>query len=93
MRLNIDIDDALLKAAMAAGPFNSKRDAIEAGLRLLVRRHHGLEVLKWEGRLHWDDRAEAAEQKEWQAENQPAIEAYNEFVEQQGCFSDGLRRF
>ena len=30
---------------------------------------------------------------QWVAENQAAIEAYNEHVDQQGVFSDGLRRF
>ncbi|MAS40451.1 MAG: acetoacetyl-CoA synthase [Porticoccaceae bacterium] len=30
---------------------------------------------------------------QWVAENQAAIEAYNEHVDKQGVFSDGLRRF
>lgn len=55
MRTNIDIDDTLMEAAMKSGHFRTKREAVEEGLRLVARRHHGLEVLKWEGRLHWDD--------------------------------------
>lgn len=30
---------------------------------------------------------------QWLAENQPAIQAYNAQVEEQGVFSDGLRSF
>lgn len=30
---------------------------------------------------------------QWVAENQAAIEAYNEHVDKQGIFSDGLRSF
>jgi antitoxin CcdA len=40
--------------------------------------------------------AEALKQKQrerWLAENQQAIEAYNEHVEKNGVFSDGLRSF
>lgn len=54
MRTNIDIDDATLEAAMRAGPFKTKKDAVEAGLKLLARRAAYHEILKWEGKLHWD---------------------------------------
>ena len=54
MRTNIDIDDATLEAAMRAGPFKTKKDAVEAGLKLLARQAAYREVLKWEGKLHWD---------------------------------------
>ena len=36
MRTNIDIDDVLLDAAMRAGPYTTKKDAVEAGLKLLA---------------------------------------------------------
>lgn len=39
MRINIDIDDALMAAAMKAGGFTTKKEAVEEGLRLLVRKH------------------------------------------------------
>jgi antitoxin ParD1/3/4 len=55
MRTNIDIDDAVLDAAMRAGPFKTKKDAVEAGLKLLSRQAAYREILKWEGRLRWDD--------------------------------------
>ena len=58
MRTNIDIDDAVLDAAMRAGPFKTKKDAVEAGLKLLARQAHYREVLRWEGKLQWDGDAE-----------------------------------
>ena len=55
MRTNIDIDDDIMQAAMRGSEFKTKKDAVEAGLRLLARQAHYREVLKWEGKLHWDD--------------------------------------
>lgn len=55
MRTNIVIDDKLMAEVMATGDFKTKREAVEAGLRLLKRRHayQGLRSLR--GKLHWDD--------------------------------------
>ena len=55
MRTNIEIDDTLMVAAMAAGGFKTKREAVEEGLRLVARRkvYDGLRALR--GKLHWDD--------------------------------------
>ena len=58
MRTNIDIDDAVLAAAMTAGPYKTKKDAVEAGLKLLARQAHYREVLRWEGKLQWDSDTE-----------------------------------
>ena len=66
MRTNIDINDDLMAAAMAAGGFKTKREAVEEGLRLVSRRkvYDGLLALR--GQLQWDDSdagwAQAAEQ-------------------------------
>ena len=54
MRTNIDIDDALMADAMKAGPFQTKREAVEAGLKLLARQAAYHEILKWRGRLKWE---------------------------------------
>ena len=54
MRTNIVIDPALLEAAMKAGPYSTKKDAVEAGLALLARQAAYREVLKWRGKLHWE---------------------------------------
>ena len=59
MRTNIEIDDKLMEAAMEAGGFKTKREAVEAGLRLVARRklYDGLRALR--GKLHWDDSDES----------------------------------
>ena len=54
MRTNIDIDDALMAEALKAGPFKTKKEAVEAGLRLLARQAAYREILKWEGKLKWE---------------------------------------
>jgi len=60
MRTNIVIDDSLMAAAMAAGGFKTKRDAVEEGLRLIARRAAYQEIRQWRGKLHWsgDDAAD-----------------------------------
>ncbi|GGD13062.1 type II toxin-antitoxin system VapB family antitoxin [Aureimonas glaciei] len=37
MRTNIEIDDALMQAAMTAGGFSTKRETVSAALDLFVR--------------------------------------------------------
>ena len=54
MRTNIVIDEDLMAQAMKAGPFKSKKDAVEAGLRLLARQAAYREILKWRGKLKWE---------------------------------------
>lgn len=54
MRTHIEIDDRLMAEAMKAGPFKTKKDAVEAGLKLLARQAAYREILKWEGRLKWE---------------------------------------
>ncbi len=61
MRTNIVIDPGLLDAAMRAGTYKTKeprnqetkKDAVEAGLKLLARQAAYREVLRWEGKLPW----------------------------------------
>jgi antitoxin ParD1/3/4 len=54
MRTNIVIDEKLMADAMKAGPYKTKKDAVEAGLKLLARQAAYREILKWEGRLKWE---------------------------------------
>jgi antitoxin ParD1/3/4 len=54
MRTNIEIDDALMDQALKAGPFKTKKEAVEAGLKLLARRAAYREVMKWRGKLQWE---------------------------------------
>lgn len=65
MRTTIDIDDALMDQALKAGPFKTKKEAVEAGLKLLARRTAYREVLKWRGKLRW----EGDESIDWVAAN------------------------
>ena len=55
MRTNIVIDDKLMAAAMAAGGFKTKREAVEEGSRLIARRKAYDALLQARGTLHWDD--------------------------------------
>ena len=70
MRTNIDIDDELLAKAMHAGPFTTKKETVEAGLRLLARQAAYREILKWEGKLKW----EGDESIDWTQAPQEAAE-------------------
>ena len=54
MRTNIVIDERLMADAMKAGPYKTKKDAVEAGLKLLARQAHYREILKWQGKLKWE---------------------------------------
>lgn len=54
MRTNIEIDDDLMEKALRAGPFKTKKEAVEAGLRLLARQSAYREILKWRGKLQWE---------------------------------------
>jgi antitoxin ParD1/3/4 len=75
MRTNIDIDDDLLAKAMHAGPYTTKKETVEAGLRLLARQAAYREILKWEGKLKWEgDESIDWTQPDPQAEDQPAGE-------------------
>ena len=65
VRTNIEIDDALMDQALRAGPFKTKKEAVEAGLKLLARRAAYREVMKWRGKLHW----EGDESIDWVAAN------------------------
>jgi antitoxin ParD1/3/4 len=60
MRTNIVIDDDIMQAAMRGSEFKTKKEAVEAGLKLLARQAHYREVLKWEGKLHWDDQPDSS---------------------------------
>lgn len=60
MRTNIILDDELITQAMKAGPFKTRKDAVDAGLRLLARQVAYRDILALRGKLRWDDAAPAA---------------------------------
>ena len=53
MRTNIVIDDALMDAAMKASGAASKREAVELGLRALVRLRRQEGIKAYRGKLRW----------------------------------------
>ena len=61
MRTNIILDDELISQAMKAGPFKTKKDAVDAGLRLLARQAAYRDILALRGKLRWEDALPATE--------------------------------
>jgi Arc/MetJ family transcription regulator len=54
MRTNIVIDDRLMEEALRATGVHTKRDAVELGLRTLVRLNQQAEIRKFRGKLRWE---------------------------------------
>ncbi|MCB1689925.1 MAG: type II toxin-antitoxin system VapB family antitoxin [Halioglobus sp.] len=54
MRTNIVIDDQLMADALKATGFNTKKEAVEEGLKLLIRRNKQQEIRKLKGKLKWE---------------------------------------
>lgn len=54
MRTNIDIDDELMDQAMKAAGLKTKRETVEAGLRLLIKLERQRRVRAYRGRLRWE---------------------------------------
>ncbi len=59
MRTNIVIDDALMRQAMQASGARSKREAVELGLRTLVRLQQQGEIRSYRGQMQWEGDLEA----------------------------------
>jgi len=53
MRTNVVIDDQLMKDALELSGFRTKKAAIEAALRLLVRFSRQAKVKTFRGKLKW----------------------------------------
>ena len=54
MRTNIDIDDRLMEEAMKSSGSRTKRAAVEAGLRLLIRTRSQDSIRKLRGKIKWE---------------------------------------
>ena len=54
MRTNIVIDDDLMAEVLQATGIKTKREAVEEGLKLLLRMSAQQEILKLRGKIHWD---------------------------------------
>lgn len=54
MRTNIDIDDELMEKALKAGPYKTKKQAVNEGLKLLIDRKNQQKIRKYRGKLKWE---------------------------------------
>ncbi len=53
MRTNIVIDDNLMKQALSATGLKTKREAVDLGLRTLLRLTQQAEIRQFRGKLNW----------------------------------------
>ena len=54
MRTNIVIDDDLMAEALALTGLKTKREAVEQGLRALVRLKRQERIRRYRGKLRWE---------------------------------------
>ncbi len=70
MRTNIEIDDRLMAEAMAATGLTTKRETVEAALRLLARRKRQAGIRDLFGQVDWQgdldaERRDPPEARAW----------------------------
>ena len=53
MRTNIDIDDKLMEDVLKATGLRTKKDAVELGLRTLIRLKKQENIRNFRGKLKW----------------------------------------
>jgi len=53
MRTNLVIDGKLRRDTLRATGLKTKREAVELGLRTLLRLRRQAEIRNWRGKLHW----------------------------------------
>lgn len=53
MRTNIEIDDELMNDALRLTGVSTKREAVELGLRTLLRLKQQEEIRRFRGKLQW----------------------------------------
>lgn len=53
MRTNIVIDDELMQRALEATGARTKKEAVELGLKTLIRLKEQAEIRKYRGKLTW----------------------------------------
>jgi Arc/MetJ family transcription regulator len=59
MRTNIVIDDKLMKETLRLTGLRTKREAVELGLRTIVRLRKQEEIRKFRGKLKWQSDLDA----------------------------------
>ena len=58
MRTNIEIDDALIKSVMKTSGSRTKKEAVDAALRLMQKIHSQGSVRRLRGKVHWEGNLE-----------------------------------
>lgn len=58
VRTNIEIDDQLMHQAMLSTGAPTKKAAVEAGLRLLVKAHSQASFRRLRGKVRWEGKLE-----------------------------------
>lgn len=58
MRTNLVIDDALMEEALEVSGLKTKKDVVEAGLRLIVSINKQKKLKKLKGKLKWEGNLE-----------------------------------
>ena len=53
MRTNIEIDDKLMKDVLKVTGARTKKEAVELGLKTLIRLNKQQEIRKFRGKLKW----------------------------------------
>lgn len=54
MRTNIVIDDQLMDEALKASGYETKKEAVEQGLKLLVQRSRQQQIRNLRGKIKWE---------------------------------------
>ena len=54
MRTNIVIDDALMEQALKATGLKTKKDVVEQGLKLLIKREKQQSIRSLRGKVTWE---------------------------------------
>lgn len=54
MRTNIEIDDNLMREVLNSTGLKTKKEAVELGLKTLVRLKRQEHIKHYKGRLNWD---------------------------------------
>ena len=54
MRMNIEIDEKLMATAMKASGYSTKKETVEAALKMLVRNRAYQALLALGGKLKWE---------------------------------------
>jgi Arc/MetJ family transcription regulator len=62
MRTNLKIDDELLQEALRVSGLRTKRAAVEAGLKALIRLGRQKKILDLAGEVHWEGNLDESRQ-------------------------------